>query len=87
MAGRLNDSADDYILELLRHAGIAADPNTIGFNVDYDRRYVSERCWKLAEEGLLERMDEGKAMYRIAEKGRKYLAGELDADELEGEGG
>jgi predicted transcriptional regulator len=75
--------ADDYILELLRDAGIATNPSTIGFNVNYDRRYVSERCRKLAENGLLERVDEAKAMYRITEKGRKYLAGELDAEDLE----
>lgn len=75
--------ADDYILELLRDAGITANPSTIGYNIDYDRRYVSERCRILAENGLLERVDESKAMYRITEKGRKYLAGELDASTLE----
>lgn len=75
--------ADDYILELLRDAGIAANPSTIGFNIDYDRRYVSQRCRKLSENDLLKRVDEPRAMYEITEKGKKYLAGDLDADELE----
>lgn len=71
--------ADDYILELLRDADIAANPSTIGFNIDYDRRYVSEQCRELTENGLLKRVNEAKAKYWITEKSRKYLAGDLDA--------
>ncbi|WP_223301757.1 MarR family transcriptional regulator [Haladaptatus sp. R4] len=75
--------ADDYILELLDEAGIAANPSTIGFNIDYDRRYVSQRCRVLSKNSLLERVDEAKAMYQITDKGRQYLAGGLNAGELE----
>jgi repressor of nif and glnA expression len=75
--------ADDAILELLREAGIAANPATIAFNIDYDNRYVSQRCRVLAEHGLVERVHETKAMYRITGAGEKYLDGELKAEELE----
>ena len=75
--------ADDYILELLREAGITANPSTIAFNIDYDRRYVSKRCLTLTEHGLLDRVDETKAMYRITDRGKAYLDGELGASELE----
>ncbi|WP_433628366.1 MarR family transcriptional regulator [Halomicrococcus sp. NG-SE-24] len=75
--------ADDAILELLSEAGIAANPSTIAFNIDYDRRYVSKRCRVLAEHGLVDRVHEGKAMYEITELGNNYLAGEVDGDTLE----
>lgn len=75
--------ADDFILELLQEAGISANPSTIAFNIDYDRRYVSQRCRELAENGLLKRVDEDKAMYRITELGERYLAGEVDITEIE----
>ena len=74
--------ADDAILELLREAGIAANPATIGFNTDYDNRYVSQRCRVLAEHGLVERVHETKAMYRITEFGRRYLDGDAEKDEF-----
>ena len=75
--------ADDAILELLSEAGIAANPSTIAFNIDYDRRYVARRCRTLSEQGLVDRVHEGKAMYRIAELGEQYLTGDLSREELE----
>lgn len=75
--------ADDAILELLREAGIAANPATIAFNIDYDNRYVSQRCRKLEEHGLVERVHETKAMYRISGLGREYLSGKLLSEDLE----
>jgi predicted transcriptional regulator len=75
--------ADDAILELLREAGIAANPATIAFNIDYDNRYVSQRCRMLAEHGLVERIHETKAMYRITVRGTRYLSGEINGSELE----
>ena len=77
--------ADDYILELLREAGIAANPSTIAFNIEYDRSYVSERCGILAEHGFLDREHDSKAMYRITDRGKAYLDGDLAASELEDE--
>lgn len=75
--------ADDAILELLRESGIAANPSTIAFNIDYDNRYVSQRCRKLSDNELVERVHETKAMYRITDLGRRYLDGELEASDLE----
>ncbi|CQR49022.1 hypothetical protein BN996_00477 [Haloferax massiliensis] len=75
--------ADDAILELLQESGIAANPSTIAFNIDYDNRYVSQRCRVLAENGLAERVHETKAMYRITDLGERYLSGEASKEELE----
>ncbi|POG53805.1 MarR family transcriptional regulator [Haloferax marisrubri] len=75
--------ADDAILELLSEAGIAANPSTIAFNIDYNNRYISQRCRILSENGLVERVHDTKAMYRITELGERYLAGDLSKVDLE----
>lgn len=74
---------DDTILELLKEAEIAANPATIAYNIDYDRSYVFRRCRTLSEHGLVERVDEAKAMYRIEELGSRYLDGDTEKSELE----
>ncbi|MFB6198527.1 MAG: MarR family transcriptional regulator, partial [Halobacteriaceae archaeon] len=70
--------ADDAILELLSEAGIAANPSTIAFNIDYDRRYIAQRCRILDEHDLVDRVHEQKAMYEITDIGEQYLAGQID---------
>lgn len=75
--------ADDAILELLHEAGIAVNPSTIAFNIDYDPRYVSRRCRTLEEHGLVERVHESKAMYEITELGADYLHGGVNKKNLE----
>ncbi|PSP76166.1 MarR family transcriptional regulator [Halobacteriales archaeon QS_1_68_20] len=73
--------ADDYILELLADSDLVLSPAVVAYNIDYTRNYVTGRLSTLTEAGLVERPDSG--MYRITETGRAYLAGELDASELE----
>jgi len=73
--------ADDYILDLLDSAGIAANPATISYNIDYDRSYVSSRCRSLEDSGMLSREDPDKAMYRITDLGSRYLEGKLNQEE------
>lgn len=74
---------DDYILQFFVEANIAASPNVIGYNIDYSRQYVARRCSTLTTGGLLERVDEEKAMYRITDLGRKYIRDDLSEDEIE----
>lgn len=45
----------------------------------------SRRMNRLSEAGLLEKIDAERGYYVLTEKGREYLAGELDAGELERE--
>ncbi|MFC7047310.1 MarR family transcriptional regulator [Halobacteriaceae archaeon GCM10025711] len=73
--------ADDRILETLKDTGLILSPRILSVNTDYSRHYVSERLAELTDAGLIERVDEG--LYRITELGEQYLAGELDANELE----
>lgn len=74
--------ADDYILEFLDDIGVWANPATIAFNLDYSNGYISDRCNELVRNDLLEKSEE-KAMYRITEKGHRYLNREIGPEQLE----
>jgi len=78
--------ADDSILEFLLNEGnrpIRASPAVIQANVDYQISHVRNRIRKLHEAGLVEYYDEDSGIYEITDLGRAYLAGELEAADLE----
>jgi Mn-dependent DtxR family transcriptional regulator len=75
---------DERILEMLENSGLILTPTVLAANLDYERSWVSERLGKLRDAELVERVARGK--YRISEKGRRYLTGEIDASELEDSG-
>ncbi len=72
---------DDRILETLESSGMVLSPAVIAYNTDYTRNYVNKRLRILRNESLVNRVDEG--YYRITDRGRAYLSGNLDADDLE----
>jgi len=71
---------DDRILEVLE-GGLRLTPAVIAENIDKSRTHVSRRLSDLTEKGLVEKPKRG--YYEITDHGRAYLAGELDANELE----
>ena len=71
--------ADDQILELLEDDGRNLPANMSDI-LDFDRKYIGERCRVLAKEGLLNNV--GNGLYEITDDGRRYLAGDLDARDL-----
>lgn len=73
--------ADDRILEALAESNMALSPKVIAYNTGYNREYISQRVGPLLEHELIERPDRG--MYRITDRGRAYLRGDLDASDLE----
>lgn len=73
--------ADDRLLETLAESSLILSPRVLSVNTDYSRHYVSERLAILLDGGLVEKENDG--LYQITEKGRAYLAGDLDADDLE----
>jgi len=76
--------SDDAILELLDECGIAIPPRAIAFNIEnVSRPTVDRRLPKLEEAGLVERYENPQGYTRITDRGRAYLSGELDADEIE----
>ena len=72
---------DDRLLETLEDSGLVLSPRVLAFNTDYSRHHVSRRLAELTEAGLVEKVEEG--LYRITERGRGYLVGDLDGSELE----
>lgn len=72
----------DYeILLFYDNHDIFASPKVVSVNIDYDRQYTSKRIRNLRDEGILEKDDSG--LYSLTGKGRQFLAGELEASELE----
>jgi len=85
LASWMNPS-DRAILERLRNRGndeLVLTPALIAENTDYARTTVREHIAELLEHGLVEYHDEERAIYRLSDRGRDYLNGELDADEIE----
>lgn len=72
---------DDRILETLESSDLVLSPAVLAYNTDYTRNYISKRMRKLRENGLVDRVDEG--YYRITDRGRAYLSGEIKSGELE----
>jgi predicted transcriptional regulator len=74
---------DDRILEALE-SGLRLTPAVIGENIDRSRQHVTRRLSELTERGFVEKPKRG--YYEITELGRKYLLGEVDADDIDSNG-
>lgn len=74
--------ADDRILEFLQEEGPHAPSKISGDErFPWSRQHIGNRCRELARRGLLRNI--GNGVYTITEDGEQYLAGELDASELD----
>lgn len=73
--------ADERVLEFLYEKDIVASPSVIAANIDYTGEYISRRCQRLADAGLVQRVD--ATNYRVTKMGRQFLDGEFDASDLE----
>lgn len=79
---------DILIMEFLEEYNLALPPkplyhnlNKHGHKIGYST--VRQRVTELEEHGLLEYDDSEGSYYTVSDKGRKYLAGDLDKDDLE----
>jgi len=72
--------ADDRILEYIREneSGGATEMAESDF-VRYSQSYISKRCKKLVNHGLLQ--DLGNGVYIITDRGEGYLDGEIDTSQ------
>ena len=79
-SGRWMVLLDDRILEFLVEAGFST-PSEIAEDehIHYSAQHVGDRCRKMAEHGLVENV--GNGVYRITERGERYLAEELNTAE------
>jgi CTP-dependent riboflavin kinase len=85
------NEVDDAVLEFFaaQDEGVVLPPTVVWYNlhecleaIDKSRDTVARRMRKLTDRGLLSKVSEERGYYRITQKGRDYLAGELDADDL-----
>ncbi|USZ68173.1 ArsR family transcriptional regulator [Halorussus salilacus] len=77
---------DRDILELLENRGnreLVLNPRLIAENTDWKRATIREHVRTLYDHDLLEYYDESGSIYQLSERGRAFLAGELDASDLE----
>jgi len=76
--------SDPAILELFEESGLTMPPAVVSYNLDgVSHVTVKRRLSELEEHGLLEKAEDKRGYYAITDCGRAYLAGELDAAELE----
>jgi DNA-binding IclR family transcriptional regulator len=79
---------DRDILELLQNEGnreLVLNPRMISENTDWERTTIREHVRTLYERDFLEYHDESGSIYQLSDRGRAYLRGELDVDELDDE--
>jgi DNA-binding IclR family transcriptional regulator len=75
--------SDDAILELLADSGLHLPPTVIAENCGVSKPTVVQRMPTLLKHELVEKTDEQKGYYQITGRGRAYLAGELEAQDLD----
>ncbi|MDG5778256.1 transcriptional regulator [Haloarculaceae archaeon H-GB1-1] len=85
------NEVDDAILEFFAEQGgeIVLPPTVVWYNLtevekalDKSTETVARRMRNLPKRGLLEKVDEDRAYYTLTDKGRAYLAGELNPEDL-----
>ncbi|MFC4541840.1 hypothetical protein ACFO5R_07850 [Halosolutus amylolyticus] len=74
---------DDQILELLQSEDVFA-PDHVAEEVPLRSPEVAVRCRELAKHGLLKKRMAG--MYEVTDLGDRFLAGEVDPEELAADG-
>jgi len=73
---------DYFILDFYEDHDIEASPKVVAENIDYEQQYTGKRLRALTSRGLLKQGEND--LYRLTDRGRAFLAGDLDADDLEG---
>ncbi|WP_435147662.1 ArsR family transcriptional regulator [Halobaculum sp. P14] len=77
---------DRDILERLENSGnreLVLTPAMIAENTDWKHQTVREHVPILREKGLVEYYDEDRGIYRLSDRGRAYLDGQLEPESLE----
>ncbi len=85
------NKASDPVLEVLDEAGVYMTRSAVNHNIQIHpgdqpaRSTVYDAFEDLVKHDLVEKDDGQATYYRITDKGRDYLEGELDASELANE--
>ncbi|WP_262176974.1 transcriptional regulator [Haloarcula laminariae] len=85
------NEVDDAVLEFFeaQDEGVALPPTVVWYNlhdllevIDKSRDTVARRMRKLTERELLEKVSEERGYYQLTHKGRRYLSGDIEPEEL-----
>lgn len=79
-------AADHAILQILSPPKrLALRSGDIAYNAELSQQWTSERLGVLVEHGLVEKIEEENTQprYRITERGKEYLDGEIEVGDLE----
>ncbi|WP_206039098.1 transcriptional regulator [Halomicrobium mukohataei] len=85
------NEVDDAVLEFFeaQDEGVALPPTVVWYNlhdrlevIDKSRDTVARRMRKLTQRELLAKVSDDRGYYSLTQKGRAYLAGDLEADDL-----
>lgn len=79
--GAWMNKASNPVLEFLQRHGIAVPIGVLDINLDASRQTINRALEDLEERGFVERDEDYTSYYRITERGRKYLEGEIDAND------
>jgi len=76
--------SDPAILELFEESGLAMPPAVVSYNISgVSHPTVKRRLPVLEKHCLLEKVEDKRGYYRITDRGRAYLSGNLDTEDLE----
>ena len=75
--------AADPILEFLADHEIAVPKGVFDNELEVSASSIARALDDLERRGMIERDDNFSSYYRITDVGQKYLAGEVDANQLE----
>jgi predicted transcriptional regulator len=75
--------ADIATLEVLYNGGdeLVMPPAVIADNIGFSAARIRERAKPLRETNLIEYYDKPRGVYQIADRGRRYVTGEMSEEE------
>jgi len=79
--GKWMNKASDPVLEFLQEYNIGVPIGTIDNNLQSSRPTIAKALEELEGRGFVARDESYSSHYRITDRGRQYLAGDLDADD------
>lgn len=75
------NTASDPVLEFLEEHDIGITIGILDNNLESSKRTIGDALDELEEHGFVKRDENYQSHYRITDRGRKYLEGEIDAND------
>ena len=75
------NKASDPVLEFLQEHDIGITIGILDNNLDASKRTIGDALDELEDRGFVARDESYSSHYRITDRGRQYLAGELNAND------